>query len=224
MKLRDFKVLLISLAALGGVLASAGTALAGGWAVTTLDSLPDEVRAGHTYSLGYTILQHGLTPFQTSESAIVITSRDGQKQSFAGKAQGAVGHYVAEVRFPAAGEWSWEVRPGPFEPQRLAPVTVLAAGGASGTQTGAMAGGEAGAAGGTGRSVQGAARDFAGVVAPTARLPWPVHQLALPVATVCAGALFALQVFEGLRRRRLAASAGAGKVGLATPSTARQAA
>jgi hypothetical protein len=46
---------------------------------------------------------------------------------FPGVAEGAPGHYVSEVRFPAAGEWTWEVDQSPFERQALGKVTVLLA-------------------------------------------------------------------------------------------------
>jgi len=49
-------------AAIVALLALATPALAGGWAVVTLDSLPREVRAGASFQLGFTVLQHGKTP------------------------------------------------------------------------------------------------------------------------------------------------------------------
>jgi len=47
------------------LLALAAPALAGGWAVITLDSLPKEVRAGQPLHLGFVIRQHGRTPVNT---------------------------------------------------------------------------------------------------------------------------------------------------------------
>src|SRR5438552_12328434 len=44
------------------MLALAVPALAGGWAVLTLDSLPREVRAGTSIQLGFVVRQHGKTP------------------------------------------------------------------------------------------------------------------------------------------------------------------
>jgi hypothetical protein len=44
------------------MLALAAPALAGGWAVVTLDSLPREVRAGQSFQLGFVVRQHGITP------------------------------------------------------------------------------------------------------------------------------------------------------------------
>ena len=108
------------------LLALGGSALAGGWAVATLDALPSGgFQAGQTYQLGYTIRQHGQTPFAGAKTAIRIrSSADGADHTFSAVPEGPVGHYVAEVRFPAAGEWSWEVIQGPFEPQQLGTISV----------------------------------------------------------------------------------------------------
>src|SRR5689334_5637825 len=48
--------LIVSLAA---VLLLAAPALAGGWAVITLDTLPRDVRAGQSIRVGFSIRQHG---------------------------------------------------------------------------------------------------------------------------------------------------------------------
>jgi hypothetical protein len=51
---------------------------------------------------------------------------DGQTLLFTGTPDGAPGHYVAQVSFPSAGSWEWTVYQGPFEPQELGVVSVLA--------------------------------------------------------------------------------------------------
>lgn len=117
----------MALLTLGG-----GGALAGGWAVTTFDQLPPEFHAGQPYTLGYTIRQHGQTPIQVDDTKVQITA-NGTTTSFAGKADGALGHYVATVTFPAAGAYRWQVTQGPFAPQELGDVTVLAPSGQSST-------------------------------------------------------------------------------------------
>ena len=110
-------------------LALSSPALAGGWAVTTLDSVPDGFDAGQTYSIGYTIRQHGITPVDLASTGIRITSADSGKQiTFEGRKDGAVGHYVARVSFPAAGGWKWEALQDWFGPQPLGQVEVAPAG------------------------------------------------------------------------------------------------
>lgn len=54
------------------MVALAGPALAGGWATTTLDEVPAELESGETYSIGYTILQHGKSPAVVEDTMIQI--------------------------------------------------------------------------------------------------------------------------------------------------------
>lgn len=121
-----------ALTALALSVALGAPALAGGWAVTTLDELPADIVAGDTYTIGYTIRQHGVTPIDVAKmggtTEIQITSPDGAKTvSYRGVQNGPTGHYVAEVTFPYEGSWTWQVTQGPFRPQALAPVTVAPA-------------------------------------------------------------------------------------------------
>ena len=125
---RRHLALLGTLAAFALLLLSAPAALAGGWAVTTLDELPATLNAGQTYDVGYTIRQHGVTPLVTHESAIeILDTRSGAVTRFPGTARGAQGHYVAQVIFPSAGEWQWSADQRPFEPQSLGAITIAAA-------------------------------------------------------------------------------------------------
>ena len=141
---RQVSRLMLSLACILAVTgATASAALAGSWAVTTLDALPEDgFQAAATYRVGYTIRQHGQTPFVGAKSSIKITSATTrEEQVFAGSPDGSPGHYVAEVTFPAAGEWSWEVSQHPFAVQALGSVTVGAPGsGATAFDTMALGG------------------------------------------------------------------------------------
>jgi hypothetical protein len=106
---------------------TAASASAGGWAVTSLDALPDELRADTTYRVGYTIRQHGQTPYPNAQTSLEVGTPDGRIVRFDGKASGPAGHYVAEVRFPSAGDYSWRVNQDWFGVQELGTVTVLPA-------------------------------------------------------------------------------------------------
>jgi hypothetical protein len=109
-------------------LVAAPVAFAGGWAVTTLDDVPSSINAGETYAIGYTIRQHGQSPLTTSQSGIEVRDAKGALvERFVGISDGTPGHYVAQVRFPAAGEWQWTVDQTPFQPQPLGSVMVQAA-------------------------------------------------------------------------------------------------
>lgn len=101
-------------------------ALAGGWAVTTVDELPaDGIAAGQTYQIGYTIRQHGTTPVTGAHTEIRARSEaGGEWLVFQGMSGKLPGQYVVEAWFPTAGEWSWEVLQGPFGIQPLGSVTV----------------------------------------------------------------------------------------------------
>jgi len=113
------------------LVALAAPAAAGGWAVTTLDAVPDRFEAGRVYDIGYTIRQHGVTPVDLASTAIRITSTDSGKQlTFDGRKNGAVGHYVARVSFPAAGGWKWEALQDWFGPQPLGELEVAQPGAA----------------------------------------------------------------------------------------------
>lgn len=117
--------ILVLVATLALSLIAAAPAPAGGWAVTVLDGLPPDIRAGETYAIGYTIKQHGVTPVNVERTEIRITSPDsGKTISFAGVQQGPTGHYVARVTFPYDGRWTWQVTQGSFEPQSLGAIDV----------------------------------------------------------------------------------------------------
>lgn len=106
--------------------AVAGSALAGGWAVTTIDALPEGgFQAGQTYRLGYTIRQHGQHPFDGAKTAItIIAPGSRERHVFPGVPDGPAGHYVAEVTFPTEGAWDWEVSQEPFAVQTLGTIAV----------------------------------------------------------------------------------------------------
>src|SRR5687767_11024556 len=117
---------LVTLAAALLLVALAAPAAAGGWAVTTLDAVPDRFEAGRAYDIGYTIRQHGVTPVDLASTGIRITSADSGKQlTFDGRKDGAVGHYVARVSFPAAGGWTWEALQDWFAPHPLGLLEVV---------------------------------------------------------------------------------------------------
>ena len=90
------------------------TTFAGGWAVGKLDAVPTNVEVGKPVEIGFMLLQHGQTPFKDGSPSIEIRTSDGAWTAFPAKAQGDVGHYVAAVTFPSAGDWQMRVNPAPF--------------------------------------------------------------------------------------------------------------
>ncbi len=107
---------------------AAPAAVAGGWAITSFDELPGEFQAGEPYLLGYSILQHGKTPFDGAETYITARNTEtGETIRFTGEPDGEPGHYVAEVTFSESGAWSWSVSQGAFGEHELGELTVAAA-------------------------------------------------------------------------------------------------
>lgn len=120
------------------LIALGSPASAGGWAVTTLEAVPDRIEAGRGYDIRYTIRQHGTTPVDLPSTGIRVTSvASGRQLTFDGRREGAAGHYVARVTFPEAGAWRWEALQDWFGPYALGEVTVGAGAGAVGAPSGA---------------------------------------------------------------------------------------
>ena len=96
--------------------------------MASLDAVP-VANAGQRATVGFTILQHGVTPVDllgdpANEVGIEIRQADGTVQFFPASGDGAVGHYVTTLEFPAAGSYAWSVRMGWFGPQELGTLVV----------------------------------------------------------------------------------------------------
>jgi hypothetical protein len=101
-------------------------AFAGGWAIVNLDEWPTNVTAGEEFEIGFTVLQHGVTPV-TGITPIISGTLTGGKESMSvmAEAEGEPGHYVASLNFPKSGEWSWKIES--FGEQIMPPLTVAEA-------------------------------------------------------------------------------------------------
>ncbi|MDP9465014.1 MAG: hypothetical protein M3P52_10345 [Actinomycetota bacterium] len=98
---------------------------AGGWAITSLDPF-DQPVAGQATAIGFTILQHGVTPVDIADVGIRLSEQGKPGQFFPAvpDGQGRVGHYTAHVVFPTVGTFSWIVEQGMFGPQDLGLITI----------------------------------------------------------------------------------------------------
>jgi hypothetical protein len=67
------------------LLAGAPSALAGGWALTSLDPLAGPPRAGEVTRVGYTVLQHGVRPVAVAGTGIRIAGPGGAERLFPGR-------------------------------------------------------------------------------------------------------------------------------------------
>jgi hypothetical protein len=102
--------------------------MAGGWAVTTVEGVPDDIVAGATYDITYTMLQHGDKPVDMANTGIVVYPPDGGAPLiFQGTPTGEPGQYTAQVTFPTAGAWRWEADQGGFGPFPLGTLPVTEA-------------------------------------------------------------------------------------------------
>jgi YtkA-like len=99
-------------------------AIAGGWALTAFDSLPDDFEAGQSYTLHYTVLQHGNTPVDVGPSEVTFVDDGGRAIIFEARRLGEPGRYTVEVTLPEGGTWSWSVSQGYFTAQDMGTVVV----------------------------------------------------------------------------------------------------
>jgi cytochrome c2 len=85
-------------------------ALAGGWAVVTLDELPQGVAAGKPTQIGFMVRQHGVTPMGGLAPKIRLwQSARSEAVEVVADPQGAPGHYVATITLLRAGTWEWSI-------------------------------------------------------------------------------------------------------------------
>jgi hypothetical protein len=114
--------------ALAAALVLSASALAGGMAIANLDSTPTEPRVGEATTLGFTVLQHGVTPVTDGVGIVARNDATGEKITGTVRHEGKPGHYIATLTFPSAGTWSWEITTeGLLMQSKFPPLTVLPA-------------------------------------------------------------------------------------------------
>ena len=111
----------------GALLGAVGAADGGGWAVVAMDPLAQSPIESQPLSVGFTILQHGVTPYTTGNAFIIVTDATGQTERFAARPDGEPGHHIARVTFAGAGVYRWELQPDWFAKQPLGEITVASA-------------------------------------------------------------------------------------------------
>jgi cytochrome c2 len=101
---------------------------AGGWAVITVDDLPDTVEAGKPVALTYTVRQHGVEPLDRLRGGIEATS--GRATARGTVTEGKQrGRYTASLALPTAGEWTVTIKSGFGNSNvTLLPITVVGTG------------------------------------------------------------------------------------------------
>ena len=115
-----------------GALLLAAPAFAGGFATVGLAPPPAGIEPGDTWTATATILQHGRTPMDGL--APILTIRNGNVvETFPLEPTKTSGVYMAKVKFPSGGEWTYIVDDGFTQRHTFAPVQI---GGGSGAETG----------------------------------------------------------------------------------------
>jgi YtkA-like len=117
-------------------LAAAGAARAGCWATAGVSPQPPDT-AGTTWHASIKVMQHGRTPLADASPTLIIrNASSGESKRFPAKPTGEPGIYRADVVFPAAGTWRYEVNDGfPVrecaQTHTFAPVDISGGGGSS---------------------------------------------------------------------------------------------
>jgi mono/diheme cytochrome c family protein len=95
---------------------------AGGWAVVSVQDLPDYAVAGQPMTLTYTVRQHGDNFLGDLKGSVAATSGSARVTADA-KGTGKTGYYSANVTLPNAGEWKLTIQSG-FGKSKLAQIPI----------------------------------------------------------------------------------------------------
>jgi hypothetical protein len=100
-------------AVLLAALVQAGTASAGCMATVGLAPPPESIAPGTTWTAEMTVLQHGVRPLPNADTArptlTIVNAETGAERTFAARSTEDPAVFVANVVFPTAGSWSYEV-------------------------------------------------------------------------------------------------------------------
>ena len=111
------------LLAVSAALLLAAPAAAGGFATVGLGPPDSGLGAGDTWNAEMTILQHGVTPL-VGVSPVVTISKGGEAHEFPAAPTGKAGVYLAKVKFPSEGSWTYYVNDGFSQTHSFAAVQI----------------------------------------------------------------------------------------------------
>jgi mono/diheme cytochrome c family protein len=108
---------------------AAGLVGMGGWAVVTIQELPEYFVAGRPYTIEFKVRQHGRNFLNDLEPELIVSTLGGaNEQRFPAKAQSAPGTYAATFTAPATGPLYLTIKSGfGGSNLRLYPARVIAA-------------------------------------------------------------------------------------------------
>lgn len=108
--MRKKLVLLAGVLLMIGLLATAGSVWAGGWASVTLSELPEEVVAERPFTLEFSVRQHGQTLLAgLSPTVTAVHESSGERVTVTAVDAKEEGYYTADLTLPQAGRWTWEI-------------------------------------------------------------------------------------------------------------------
>jgi mono/diheme cytochrome c family protein len=115
----------LALAALGGMAFSFG-----GWAVVTVDDLPQSLTVGQPTTLAFAIRQHGVTLLNGLTPTLVAVDEKGEAAGVNAPAtRDGEGHYVAKLTVPRPGHWSVTINTSFMNNRtKLSPIPAVVAG------------------------------------------------------------------------------------------------
>lgn len=90
---------------------AAATLSAGGWAVITVEHLPESITAGEPVTIAYAVRQHG-DKLLGGLRGRIEAERDGRTLVADAQPGTFTGQYVATLTLPSAGAWSLTVQSG----------------------------------------------------------------------------------------------------------------
>jgi hypothetical protein len=104
-------------------------ASAGGWAVITVDDLPEYLMTGKPVTLTFTVRQHGITRLDGLKPGVRATAYGRPDVRAAAAPIGRIGDYAATLTFGLAGAWTIRIDSG-FNANEttLLPIHVIDAG------------------------------------------------------------------------------------------------
>ena len=98
---------------------------AGGWALVTLDELPQQVSVEQPLVIGFMVRQHGWTPVSDYKPQVTaFHTETGQTVTATAQSAGRQGHYEATLTLPQPGQWSWSIDLGYGLKQGMPPLKV----------------------------------------------------------------------------------------------------
>lgn len=103
-------ILLVGVLLMMGLLATAGSARAGGWATVTLSDLPKEVVAERPFTIEFSVRGHGQTLVAGVDAVVTaVHAVSGTRVHVQAKDGAEEGFYTATLALPEAGQWRWEI-------------------------------------------------------------------------------------------------------------------